>query len=160
MVSITTRTMACPCSLSGRSPSRSLMRANSSFISVSLQVPPGPAGATEAPRQLLHPATVAQQRVHARWVEQRAAMGLEVVEGLVHRPGALVRALGDQRVEHVGNRDDACFHRDGVAAQAGRIAAAVVAFLVVQRDGGAELDETVLAAAEQLVADLGMLAHQ
>src|SRR3546814_12615242 len=75
-------------------------------------------------------------------------------------PRALVRPHRGQRVEHIRDGNDPGLDRNLVAGQTVGIAAAVVALLVAQRDRGAELDEAVLAAAEQFVAGLRMAAHQ
>src|SRR5690606_9240564 len=148
------RTSACPCSLSGRFPSRCLIRANRAVTARSLQAPPRVADAGEALGQLLDPLAVAHQGVHAGGTEQLAAVVGDVAEGRVQAPCALVGALRDQRVEPDRHRHDPGLHRDRVAAQALRVAAAVEALLMVEGDGGAELGEAVLAGAEQVVADL------
>ena len=49
--------------------------------------------------------------------------------------------------------------RNRLADQAVGIAAAVVTLVVAQRDGRAHLDETALAAAQQLVPDARMATH-
>ena len=51
-------------------------------------------------------------------VEFRIGQPFQFHEGLLVVPGILVRAFGGQRVEYVGDRDDACLQRNVVAGQA------------------------------------------
>ncbi len=75
------------------------------------------------------------------------------------RPGSLVGALADERVEHVGDGDDPPRHRDRLAEQTGRVARAVPALVVVERHLGRELDERGGAAGQDLGADRGVGLH-
>ena len=72
--------------------------------------------------------------VDERRVEVAPALGRELRDRLLHRPAALVAALGEQGVEDVADRADARRERDRLAAQAGRVARPVPALVVGQRD--------------------------
>ena len=63
-----------------------------------------------------------------------AAPILEKTAGVFQRPGFLVRPLGGQRVEDIGDRDDAPENRNVVAFQVARIARAIVFLVVGQGD--------------------------
>src|SRR5690606_28392114 len=108
---------------------------------------------------LLQPGLVANQDVHALRIEQAAALCEQVGERLLDGPGLLVWPARNQCVEDVGHRHDPGFQRDVLALEPIRIAATAVAFVMAQGDGRPGLDEAVVAAAEQLMADPGVAAH-
>jgi hypothetical protein len=60
---------------------------------------------------------------------------------LGERPGLLVGALRGQRIEHVGDGDDAAAERDRLALQARRVALPVEALVVGGGDLGREPHE-------------------
>src|SRR6185437_890102 len=68
---------------------------------------------------------IGQEGVDARRIEMPAALRLEEVDALVEVPRTLVRTLRYQRVEHVGDGDDARNERNIFAVQAVRIAGTV-----------------------------------
>ena len=78
--------------------------------------------------------------VEHRRVEVRAASFLHDREALVEREGLLVGAARAEGVEHVGDRDDATDERDVFALEAERIAGAVPAFVVRERDGAGHVE--------------------
>src|SRR5438876_422015 len=70
------------------------------------------------------------ERPHQRGVELRAGAGADDGGGLLPGHGAAVGALTRQRVEAVGDGQDARQRRDGVAGEAVGVALAVVALVV------------------------------
>ena len=88
-----------------------------------------------------------------------AALALQEVDALGQRPRVLVRPLADQRVEHVGHRDDARDQRNVVAVQAVRIAGAVVLLVMAERDDRAHRQVLRRAALQDVVADARVRAH-
>lgn len=83
----------------------------------------------------------------------------DVCQGLVHRPGALVGADRGQGIEHIGDRHHACGQRNGRAAQAQRVTAAVPLLVVGQGDGACQLQDAVLVRTDDLGANRRVLAH-
>src|SRR6185436_16837442 len=79
-------------------------------------------------------AAIGEKRVYARRVEMPPALLLEEFDAFVERPRTLVRALRNERVEHVGHGDDARDERDVLAVQSVRITAAVEFFVMAERD--------------------------
>ena len=87
-----------------------------------------------------------------------AAVFANVGDRFVVGPRRLVRPLGNQRVEHVGKRDDARVQRDFFAAQSIRVTAAIPAFVMAQGHLRTELDELALAVAQYFESDMRMPA--
>src|SRR3954454_6387111 len=75
-----------------------------------------------------------EERVDDLRVELAAALRGDLGERVGLRPRVLVRARGDERVVDVADRADAPGERDLLAAQAGRVAAAVPALVMRARD--------------------------
>src|SRR4051794_12940708 len=106
--------------------------------------------AGDDPRQLV---VQPQYEVDERWVEQRPGAALELGERLVDRPRGLVGPRRDERVEDVRDGADAPDQRDLLAAQAARVAGAVPALVVRQRDLLGHAHDRRAAAGEDLGAD-------
>src|SRR5690606_19003457 len=68
---------------------------------------------------------IAEEGVDASRVEMPAALRLQELDAFGERPGVLVGAFRDERVEHVGHGDDTRHQRDVLAVQSVRIAGAV-----------------------------------
>jgi hypothetical protein len=75
---------------------------------------------------------------HAR-IELPAAQALDLGHRLLHGPGGLVRTFVRERVEHIGNGDDPTADRDLLTAQPSRVAGAVPALMMGERDLFAQL---------------------
>jgi hypothetical protein len=60
----------------------------------------------------------------------------------MQRQGFFVRALGAQRIKHIGQRKDACNQRDVFALGAARVAGAVALFMVGGNDGVSAVEPT------------------
>ena len=88
-----------------------------------------------------------------------AAAALDLGDGLVDRPGRLVGALVGERVEDVGDGDDPADQRDPLPHDSARVAGAVPALVVVERDLLRHLQDGEGALAEDLGAHLGVLLH-
>lgn len=71
---------------------------------------------------LPHPIDPRRKRVDAVGIEVLALLRAEISESLVDAPRLLVRSLGDERVEHVGDGHDASDDGNVLAVQSRRIA--------------------------------------
>src|SRR3954471_15903183 len=92
--------------------------------------------------ELLHRGVVdVGERLRAVGIELRAGARQDLVDRLVERPAAAVGAVARDGVDGVGHREDARPQRDAVLLQAGRIAAAVPALVVVQHDVDGTVEE-------------------
>ena len=92
-------------------------------------------------------------------VELRARPLGHEFERALEAEGRLVDAAGHQRIEHVGQADDAPLDRDRVAGQAVRIAAAVPALVVGQRDLRTEPKHRARGMRQQVVPVTGVFLH-
>jgi hypothetical protein len=84
-----------------------------------------------AARAVATPGHQGQEGVKAARVEMGAAVGLQVGQGTVGRPGRPVGAIRGQRVPHVGHGHDAGGQRDLLPGEAVGIAAPLVALVVL-----------------------------
>ena len=92
-------------------------------------------------------------------IEMRAAAGDDFPVGLVDRPCLFVGALGAERIEDIGNGDDARLDRYLFAGKALRVAGAVPFFMVATDDGGGDARKLGGTVAQDRNADRHMLAH-
>ncbi|KAI1691637.1 hypothetical protein Ddc_24113 [Ditylenchus destructor] len=99
------------------------------------------------------------EQLHQCRVEVPARLRAQVFHRLLDRPGRLVGTNAGQRVEDVGDRDDAGLDGNRVARQSFRIAAAVPLLVVRQRDAPRHAQQTAGVLAQDLRADRGMAAH-
>ena len=67
-------------------------------------------------------------------IESLAGMLPDIVEHGVHRPGSAIHAIRPQRVEDVGDHDQAPGKRDGFSCKSIRITVAIPLFMVGSRD--------------------------
>ncbi len=81
------------------------------------------------------------------------------LQGARNFPGFLVGSLGGERVEHVGDGDNAPLQGNRLARQSARISAAVEFLVMRPGDQGGQVEQARLAFAQDLVALLGMRAH-
>src|SRR5947207_7328485 len=82
----------------------------------------------------LDPRAVRKERIHAARIEMATALSLQVFDALVERPRFLVGPLRNERVEYVGDGDDARNQRNVFGVQAVGISGAIVFFVVPERD--------------------------
>nr|WP_054774148.1 hypothetical protein [Methylogaea oryzae] len=94
---------------------------------------------------------------HHRRIEANAGAALDLGGGLVQRPGLFVGAAARQGVEYVHHGNDAGRQGQLAGRAAFRIALAVPAFVVMQRDLLGQAEEMVVA--EDGGADQGVLLH-
>ena len=110
-----------------------------------------------------HAATASKQRS-----ERVDHVGVERVPGAFENRGPrildgeprAVRSIARERIEHVGDSDDATLERDLVALEAPRVAAPVPALVMCPGDRRRQLEQVAAGAAEQIVADVRVLVHQ
>ena len=103
----------------------------------------------------MRPAQVRLERVDYARVELRAAAAVELLQGLRGGTPATVRAVGEHRLEGVGDGDDPGLERDLLAPQPEGVAVTVEPF-VVSQDRGTQVGEA--GTAEQTSADLRVVA--
>ncbi len=96
--------------------------------------------------------------------DDRVEMGAAAVahhgEGLLDRKRGPIGPVAREGVEHVGDGRDPAFERYVLPVQSTRIAGAVVALVVGERDRGGEVEQLRAGVAQHLVADLGVLLHR
>ena len=78
------------------------------------------------------------------------------LDGVLERERGAVDAVAGERVEDVGDRDDAPLDRDLLAGEAARVAAAVPLLVVAERDRRGHVEDRGGGAAQQAVALLGV----
>ena len=64
------------------------------------------------------------------WIEVRAAESTQLRDRLLERPGALIRTLVGERIEHIGERNDPSAERYVLPAETGWIARPVPALMM------------------------------
>src|SRR6476469_2871198 len=98
------------------------------------------------------------ERVRAVGVELGAGAGEDLVDRVVERAAEPVRAVARDGVDRVGDGEDARPQRDLVRPEAGRVAAAVPALVVVEHDVERAVEERDRV--EDPGARLGVAAHE
>ncbi|MPN13026.1 hypothetical protein SDC9_160346 [bioreactor metagenome] len=88
-----------------------------------------------------------------------AGLLLHQAQRSVEREGGLVRTERDQRVEDVGDGDDASFERNIGAAQAVRVAAAVPLLVVAESNDAGGFEQFVVVLADDLGTHHRVLVH-
>ena len=97
-----------------------------------------------------------EERVENDGVELGSAPAAQQRESFGQREGKPVDAVTRQRVEHVGDGGDPALERNVLAPEPRRVAGAVVALVMGQRNRGGEVEELRARTDEQLVADRGV----
>ena len=92
-----------------------------------------------------------------RWVELAACLALDQLSGFRNRHGLPIWTVRRQRVEDVGNAEDANLQRNRLTAQRVRIARAVPALVVMADPAQTRVQERNIF--QHLVADDGVLPH-
>ena len=100
-----------------------------------------------------------QEDIDAGRVEVEAAAVFEVLPRHRQRHRLFIWTGGCERVEHVGDRDDPRRDRNFLALQFVRVAFAIPALVMTDRDVGGELNQFAPAAGQNRCADRGVSLH-
>ena len=110
----------------------------------------------EARADLRRRVDLGQERVDHLRVEVPPALGDQGLDGVLDAAGGAVDAVGGEGVERVGDRRDPARHRDLVGGQPVRVARAVVALVVGERDLGRGVEQFEPGSGQHRVPELGM----